>query len=77
MVDYDLALLCEVPTKALKQQDKGNQSRFPGDFMFELSKNEKNELVTICDRLSFLKHSSINPLVFTEQGVSMWIGRSH
>jgi hypothetical protein len=71
MVDYDLALLYEVPTKAMKQQVKRNRSRFPEDFMFELSKNEKNELVTICDRLSFLKHSSVNPLAFSEQGVSM------
>ena len=33
--------------------------------------NGKNELVTNCDRLSFLKHSSVNPMVFTEQGVAM------
>jgi len=59
MVDNDLALLYDVPTKALKQQVKRNQSRFPEDFMFELSDNEKNELVTKCDRLSFLKHSSV------------------
>jgi hypothetical protein len=71
MVDYDLALLYEVPTKALKQQVKRNQTRFPEDFMFVLTKIEKNELVTNCDRLSFLKHSSINPIVFTEQGVAM------
>ena len=77
MVDTDLAMLYGVPTKVLKQQVKRNPDRFPEDFMFELTKNEKDELVTICDRLSFLKHSSINPLVFTEQGVSMWIGRSH
>ncbi len=71
MVDNDLANLYDVPTKALKQQVKRNQSRFPEDFMFELTRNEKDELVTICDRLSFLKHSSVNPMVFTEQGVSM------
>jgi hypothetical protein len=71
MVDYDLALLYEVPTKALKQQVKRNHFRFPEDFMVELSNIEKNELVTNCDRLSFLKHSSVNPLVFTEQGVAM------
>ena len=63
MVDYDLAVLYEVPTKAMKQQVKRNQSRFPEDFMFELSKNEKDELVTICDRLSFLKHSSVNSFI--------------
>jgi len=71
MIDADLAVLYDVPTKALKQQVKRNIGRFPADFMFELTKNEKDELVTICDRLGQLKHSSINPLVFTEQGVSM------
>jgi hypothetical protein len=71
MIDNDLALLYGVPTKALKQQVKRNIGRFPEDFMFELTKSEKDELVTNCDRLSFLKHSSINPMVFTEQGVSM------
>jgi len=71
MVDSDLAFLYDVPTKALKQQVKRNHTRFPEDFMFELSMNEKTELVTICDRLSSLKHSSVHPLVFTEQGVAM------
>ncbi len=32
---------------------------------------EKNELVANCDRLASLKHSSVNPMVFTEQGVAM------
>jgi len=71
MVDTDLALLYGVPTKALKQQVKRNTERFPKDFMFELTSNEKNELVTNCDRLANLKHSSARPLVFTEQGVAM------
>ena len=71
MVDADLALLYGVPTKALKQQVKRNTERFPEDFMFELTSIEKNEPVTNCDRLSKLKHSSVRPLVFTEQGVSM------
>jgi hypothetical protein len=39
--------------------------------MFELTRKEKTELVTNCDRLKKLKHSSVNPLVFTEQGVAM------
>ncbi len=71
MIDRDLATLYGVQTKVLKQQVKRNIERFPEDFMFELTNNEKIELVTICDRLSLLKHSSINPMVFTEQGVSM------
>jgi hypothetical protein len=71
MIDADLAVLYGVSTKALKQQVRRNMERFPDDFMFELSKIEKDELVTICDRLAMLKHSSVNPLAFTEQGVSM------
>lgn len=71
MVDSDLALLYGNTTKALKQQVKRNLSRFPTDFMFELTFEEKRELVTICDRFMTLKHSSVNPLVFTEQGVAM------
>lgn len=71
MIDADLALLYNVSTKALKQQVKRNIERFPEDFMFELTKTEKEELVTNCDRLATLKHSSVNPLAFTEQGVSM------
>ncbi|MHC1774561.1 MAG: ORF6N domain-containing protein [Lentimicrobium sp.] len=71
MIDADLAVLYGVPTKALKQQIKRNIERFPEDFMFELTKDEKDELVTNCDRLAILKHSSINPLAFTEQGVAM------
>jgi len=71
MVDTDLAALYETETKVLKQQVKRNIVRFPDDFMFQLTNEEKEQLVTNCDRLSNLKHSSVNPLVFTEQGVAM------
>ena len=71
MVDTDLAVLYGTSTKALKQQVKRNLGRFPADFMFELALEEKNELVTNCDRFVSIKHSSVNPLVFTEQGVAM------
>lgn len=71
MIDSDLASLYETETKVLKQQVKRNINRFPPDFMFELSKEETMQLVTNCDRLSALKHSSVSPMVFTEQGVAM------
>lgn len=71
MVDADLASLYDTETKVLKQQVKRNIDRFPKDFMFQLAKEEKEQLVTNCDRLSNLKHSSVNPMVFTEQGVAM------
>ena len=71
MLDADLAVLYEVPTKALNQAVKRNERRFPPDFMFRLTKKEKGELVTNCDRFERLKHSSALPRAFTEQGVSM------
>ena len=71
MIDTDLAALYETETKVLKQQVKRNNDRFPKDFMFQLTKEEKAQLVTNCDRLSNLKHSSVLPMAFTEQGVAM------
>lgn len=71
MIDVDLAAMYETETKKLKQQVKRNVDRFPEDFMFELTKEEKDQLMQIAGRLSNLKHSSVNPLVFTEQGVAM------
>jgi hypothetical protein len=71
MIDADLAALYEVPTKALNQAVKRNPARFPNDFMFQLTSIERDELVTKCDRLTKLKHSSAMPYVFTESGVAM------
>ncbi len=71
MIDRDLADLYDVNTKALNQAVKRNEQRFPNDFMFKLNKEEKNELVTNCDRFNILKHSSALPNAFTEQGVAM------
>ena len=71
MLSMDLAELYDVETKALNQAVKRNLARFPKDFMFQLSKAEKNELVTNCDRFKTLKHSTVAPYAFTEQGVAM------
>jgi hypothetical protein len=71
LIDRDLAERYEVSTKVLNQAVKRNMRRFPRDFMFQLMKNEKNELVTNCDRFKTLKHSSVLPKAFTEQGVAM------
>ena len=40
MLDFDLAALYEVETKALNQAAKRNIKRFPEDFMFRLSSSE-------------------------------------
>jgi phage-related protein len=71
IIDADLATLYTVSTKVLNQAVKRNSKRFPADFMFQLTSQEKNELVTICDRFQKLKHSSVLPRAFTEQGVAM------
>ena len=72
MLDYNLAELYEVETRALKQAVKRNIKRFPPDFMFELTKSEWQELITICDNLPHnLKFSPALPFAFTEQGVAM------
>ena len=71
MIDVDLAAMYETQTKKLKQQVKRNEDRFPEDFMFELTKEEKEQLIVVAPRLTNQKHSSVNPMVFTEQGVAM------
>ncbi len=71
MLDRDLARLYGVSTKVLNQAVKRNTKRFPEDFMFQLTKSERLELVTICDRFNSMKHSTSEPYVFTEQGVAM------
>jgi 2,3-bisphosphoglycerate-independent phosphoglycerate mutase len=71
IIDSDLAKLYGVSTKALNQAVKRNCERFPIDFMFELTKDVKKELVTNCDHLKQLKVSSTLPKVFTEHGAIM------
>ena len=71
MIDRDLAYLYNVETKALNQAVKRNISRFPESFRFQISDDEKDELVTNCDRFKTLKHSSLNPYAYTEQGIAM------
>ena len=72
MLDFDLADIYKVPTKALKQAVKRNRKRFPEDFMFELTKHEWKELVTNCDHIpETMKHSYIPPFAFLEHGVTM------
>ncbi len=70
MVDADLAALYGVPTKVLNQAVTRNRRRFPSGFTFRLTKEERNELVTNCDRLQKLKDSSTFARAFTEQGVA-------
>lgn len=71
MLDRDLAYLYGVTTKRLNEQVKRNRARFPGDFMLQLTKEEKNEVVASCDHLKAVKYSSTLPYAFTEHGAVM------
>jgi hypothetical protein len=71
MIDRELAEMYSVETKVLNQAVKRNIERFPISFRFQLTLDERDELVTNCDRLEILKHSSALPYAFTEQGVAM------
>jgi hypothetical protein len=71
ILDYDLARVYGATTKRLNQQVKRNSYRFPEDFMFQLTKEEKSEVVANCDHLSMLKFSPALPYAFTEHGAIM------
>ena len=74
IIDSDLAEFYGVPTKRLNEQAKRNISRFPDDFMFQLSSEEKLEVVANCDHQKKLKYSSFLPYAFTEHGSIMAAG---
>src|SRR5262249_59054362 len=71
MLDSDLASIYGVTTKRLNEQVKRNPGRFPADFMFQLTEEEKAEVVANCDHLARLKFSPYLPYVFTEHGALM------
>ncbi len=71
LIDRDLAAIYGVETKRLNEQVRRNIARFPERYRFQLTKKEMMELVANCDRFKSLKHSTTEPFVFTEYGVSM------
>ena len=71
LTDRDLAAIYGVETKRLNEQVRRNIARFPERYRFQLTKKEMMELVANCDRFKSLKHSTTEPFVFTEYGVSM------
>lgn len=70
MLDKDLADLYGVETKYLKRQVRRNIERFPEDFMFEMTKEEFENLRCQIYTSSW-GGTRYAPMVFTEQGVSM------
>lgn len=74
MLDFDLAKLYGVATKALNQAVKRNRERFPEDFMFQLTRAEIDSLGTLRSQSVTLKRGQnvkYQPYAFTEQGVAM------
>ena len=71
IVDADMAEFYGVATRRLNEQVKRNRERFPEDFMFRLTAEEKAEVVANCDHLAKLKFSKAMPNVFTEHGAIM------
>jgi hypothetical protein len=69
--DADLARLYGVSTKRFNEQVKRNRGRFPKRFMFQLTAEEKAEVVANCDHLKKLKFSPVLPYAFTEHGAIM------
>ena len=75
MLDYHLAELYQVETRALKQAVKRNIERFPGDSMFVLTQEEANLLLYIGVSQNVIppdyNFGVAMPMAFTEQGVAM------
>lgn len=71
MLDNDLARLYAVETRVLKQAVRRNINRFPGDFMFELTDDEINWVVSQKLIPSKKFFGGAKPFAFTEQGVAM------
>ncbi len=70
MLDFDLADLYEVETRALNQAVKRNNKRFPYDFMFQLSNKEFDNLISQSVISSWGGTRKL-PFAFTEHGVTM------
>ena len=70
MLDNDLATLYGVETRRLNEQVKRNMERFPDDFMFQLTKEELDNLMSQNATSSWGGTRKL-PYAFTEQGIAM------
>lgn len=74
MLAPDLADMYHVETRIFNQAVKRNLQRFPSTFRFQLTKEELDEVITICDNPDRLRFSPQRPYAFTEQGIAMLSG---
>ena len=71
ILDRDVAELYGVETREINQALRNNPKKFPPGYVIELNNNEKEELIKNFDRFKKLKHSTVAPHAFTEQGLYM------
>ena len=71
LVDRDVAQLYGVETREINKAVANNPEKFPEGYIIELNEDEKKELVENFHRFNKLKHSTVNPKVFTEKGLYM------
>ena len=71
LIDADLARLYGIPTRVLNQAVRRNLDRFPADFLFHLTADEKLKVITNCDHLRALRFAAALPYAFTEHGALM------
>jgi hypothetical protein len=69
LIDQDIARIYGVTTGRLNQQAKRNIERFPESFRFQLTKEERDEVIANCDNLRSLKFYPSLPYAYTEQGI--------
>ena len=71
LIDADVAELYGVKTKEVNQAVRNNPDKFPQGYLFQLEKQEKDEVVKKIDHLKNLKFSKVTPTAFTERGLYM------
>lgn len=71
MLDCDLTILYGYTVKRLNEQVKNNKNRFPEDFMFQMTREEVNDLRSKFPTANINPKSRYLPHVFTEQGIYM------
>jgi hypothetical protein len=71
LLDVDVAQIYGVETRDINKAVGNNPNKFPEGYVFEVSKEEKDELVENFHRFNRLKHSTANPKAFPEKGLYM------
>ena len=71
ILDFAVAELYGVETREINQAVKNNPKKFPKGYVFELNKQEKEEVIKNFDNLGSIKFSPKLPKAFTEKGLYM------